>query len=260
MNGAARIPGRLQGTLAVVRRNLLVWRRFFASSMIGNLTEPFLYLLGMGYGLGGLITQVQGMSYIQFIAPGLVISATMYGATFEGTYGTFTRLVPQHTFEGILATPISVLEVVLGEILYASIKAVTGATAVLIVVAAFGLVDSPAAMMLPLLALIAGILFAGLAVLVSGLSPTYDFFNYYFTLAVTPMFLFSGIFFPLDQLPSWVQVVAWFSPLTHATNASRALFAGRLDAGLGLDVLWLMVVALLPLFPAILFFRRRLVH
>jgi lipooligosaccharide transport system permease protein len=227
---------------------------------VGSLTEPFLYLLALGYGLGSLVARIEGMSYIQFIAPGLVVSAAMYAATFEGTYGTYTRLVPQHTFEGILATPVGVCEVTLGEVLYAAIKASSAGLAVLLVVAAFGLAQSPLVVLVAPLTLMCGFLFGGLAVLVAGVSPSYDFFTYYFTLAVTPMFLFSGIFFPLSQLPSWAQTVAWFSPLTHAANISRALFTGQIDAAVGFDILWLVVAAALPVFPAILFLRRRLIH
>ena len=82
-------------------RNLRVWRRYF-SGLVGNLAEPLLSLIALGYGLGALVPRIGGMSYIQFIAPGLIISAAMYAASFEGTFGTFTRLDPQHTFEGIL--------------------------------------------------------------------------------------------------------------------------------------------------------------
>jgi lipooligosaccharide transport system permease protein len=248
------------GAMAVLRRNLRVWKRFFFSSMIGNLTEPFLYLLAMGYGLGSLVNEINGQSYIQFIAPGLVISATMYGATFEGTYGTFTRLVPQHTFEGVLATPLGVSEIVVGEIAFAAVKALTGSLAVLVVVAGFGFVSSPAALLVPFLCLLSGLLFSGLAILVTGLSPTYDFFNYYFTLGITPMFLFSGIFFPLDQLPLWAQMASWFNPLAHATSACRSLFMGQINIWLWVDFLWLSLVALFPILPAIALFRRRLIR
>jgi lipooligosaccharide transport system permease protein len=184
----------------------------------------------------------------------------MYAATFEGTYGTYTRLVPQHTFEGILATPVGVSEIVAGDILHATVKATAAGCAVLMVVAAFGLVHSPLALLVPILALVCGILFGSMAVVVAGLSPSYDFFNYYFTLAVTPMFLFSGIFFPLSQLPDWAQTVAWFSPLTHAASISRALFYGQVDISLALDAAWLILAAALPYYPAVLLVRRRLIQ
>jgi lipooligosaccharide transport system permease protein len=252
-------PSIVHDVGAVLLRNLRVWRRYFFSQLVGNLAEPLLSLIALGYGLGALVPRISGMSYIEFIAPGLIISAAMYAATFEGTFGTFTRLEPQHTFEGILSTPVGVTEITIAEILYASIKAFLAGTAVLIIVACFGLVGSPLAIAVPLLTLLCGIIFGGLAVLFASASPSYDFFNYYFTLVVTPIFLFSGIFFPLDQLPSWVQSVAWFSPLTHAVDASRALFIGRLDRKLALDIIWLMVVAPVPIVPAIWLFHRRLI-
>jgi len=257
--GAINTLGTGSAALAVLRRNVRVWRKYWFSSLLANLTEPLLYLLGLGFGIGGLVAQVNGMSYMEFIAPGLVISSAMYGATFEGTYGTFTRLVPQHTFEGILSTPIDVREVVGGEVLFCTIKALTAGCAVLLVMACFGLVQSPWVALVPVLIGLCGLLFAALSVLVSALSPTYDFFTYYFTLAITPMFLFSGIFFPLQQLPPWAQVVAWFSPLTHAVSACRNLFHGRISAQTWLDFVWLLIVAIALCGPAVWAMRRRLI-
>ncbi len=252
-------PGRLTGTLAVLRRNLRVWRRFFLASLVGDLAEPVLYLLALGYGLGTLVTEVHGMSYVRFLAPGLVVTATLYTAAFEATYGTYTRMVPQHTFAGILATPVGVTEIVLGEILYAGVKACVAGCAVLAVSAALGLVDSWTVALAPGLCLLCGLLFAGLTVLVTSLSPSYDFFNYYFTLAVTPMVLFSGVFFPLEQLPGWAQAAAWASPLTHAASAAHHLFSGRLGPDLMYDAIWLGVATLVPIWPAVRLLRRRLV-
>jgi lipooligosaccharide transport system permease protein len=252
-------PTLVHNVGAVLHRNVRVWRRYFFSQLVGNLADPLLSLIALGYGLGALVPRISGMSYIEFIAPGLIISAAMYAATFEGTFGTFTRLEPQHTFEGILSTPVGVTEITIAEILYASIKAFLAGTAVLIVVALFGFVKSPLVIAAPLLTFLCGIIFGGLAVLYASASPSYDFFNYYLTLVVTPIFLFSGIFFPLDQLPAWVRSVAWFSPLTHAVDASRALFIGKLDRALAFDIIWLMVVATIPIFPAIRLFRRRLI-
>ncbi len=253
-------PGRLTGSIAVVKRNLRVWRKYWISSFIGNLSEPLLYLLALGYGLGSLITEIAGMSYIEFIAPGLIVSAAMYGSTFEGTYGTFTRMVPQHTFEGMLATPLDVSEVVTGEVLFATFKALASGTAVLLVITLFGLITKPTAFFVPLLVVVCGFWFSSMAVLVSGLSPSYDFFNYYFTLIVTPMFLFSGIFFPLEQLPHWAQSAAWFSPLTHATSASRAIIWGNMGKALWLDIAWLTATAPVVLFSSIWIIKRRLVQ
>jgi lipooligosaccharide transport system permease protein len=253
-------PGSGVAIWAVLRRNLRVWRRFFWASVVGDLAEPVLYLLALGYGLGGLIDGVQGMSYVRFIAPGLVVTAALYSATFEATYGTYTRMVPQRIFESMLATPLRSGEILIGEVLYAAAKATLAGCAVLGVSAGLGLVDAWTALLVPPLCLLCGIGFGGLAALFTCLSPAYDFFNYYFTLVVTPMVLFSGVFFPLDQLPDWAQTAAWISPLTHATSATHHLFAGRLNPQLLADVVWLLVAAALPLWPAARLLRRRLVR
>ncbi len=170
-------PNIAHGVFAVLLRNLRVWRRYFFSGLVGNLAEPLLSLIALGYGLGALVPRIGGMSYIQFIAPGLIISAAMYAASFEGTFGTFTRLDPQHTFEGILSTPVGVTEITIAEIMFASIKATVAGTAVLIIVASFGLIGSPLAIAVPLLTLLCGIIFGGLAVLFSSASPSYEFFK-----------------------------------------------------------------------------------
>jgi lipooligosaccharide transport system permease protein len=254
------VPGRLAGTLSVLRRNLWVWRQAPWASLAGDIVEPVLYLLALGYGLGALVPDVQGMSYIRFLAPGLVVTACLYAASFEATYGTFTRMVPQGTFDAMLAAPIGVSEIVLGEVLFATTKALLAGGCVLAVVAALGLIDSPLVLLVPAVCLLAGLAFASLAILVSCLSPTCDFFTYYFTLAVTPMLLFSGVFFPLDTLPAWARTVAWVNPLTHATSAAHLLLAGRLTETLAWNLACLAACALLPLWPAMRSMRRRLVR
>lgn len=258
MTPARTCPGRLRTAVAVLRRHLMVWRRMFLSSAVGSLVEPLIYLLAFGFGLGMLIPDVGGRSYLSFLAPGLIVSSALYAATFEGTYGTYTRLVPQRTFEGMLATPVSVAEVVVGEALYAGIKGTFAGCAVLLVVSAFGLMESPAALAVPGLCALCALGFGGVSVLVSGLSRSYDAFNYYFTLGITPLFMFSGIFFPLERLPGWVRTAAWFNPVTHATDAMRALCYGELGLSTLGDVAWLLVFAILPLPPAIRLIRRRL--
>ena len=131
---------------------------------------------------------------------------------------------------------------------------------VLLVAAILGLVNSPWVLLVPVLTFGCGILFAEMAIFVASISPSYDFFNYYFTLVVTPMFLFSGIFFPLSQLPNWAQTLAWFSPLTHATELSRALFHGSFSDGLVINLLCLGLASLIPWLPIRWSLRKRLIN
>jgi lipooligosaccharide transport system permease protein len=228
------VNGFVQGAWAVALRNLTVWRRYAAPSAIGNFGEPMLYLIALGFGLGRVVPEIGGLSYAEFLAPGLIVSTVMYTATFEGCFGSYTRLVTQGTFEAVLATPVSVPELVLGEVLWGGIKASFGATAVLTVIALFGLAPSWLALLTLPLAFVAGLMFMAMALCVTSISQSYEFFNYYFTLLVAPMFLFSGIFFPLDRVPGWAAALAQVLPLTHVVAISRALVRGTPSSALWL--------------------------
>lgn len=214
-------PARL---FAVWQRNFLVWRKLAVASMLGNFGDPFLYLLGLGYGLGLFIGEMGGIPYMAFLASGILCSSAMNTATFEGLYSAFTRMNQQGTWEGMLATPVRIQEVVAGEIVWAATKSLISGTAILIVAGLLGGIQAwdTAWMALPVIFLI-GLAFAGPALVICTIAPSYDFFLYYFTLAVTPMFLFCGVFYPLDALPDIVQVAAQALPLTHAVALVRPL-------------------------------------
>lgn len=214
----------------VTSRNLVVWRRMAAASAIGYVGEPLLSLIALGFGLGQIVHELDGMSYAEFIAPGLVVSTVMYTATFEGTFGAYTRMVTQGTYDAILATPVGIAEIVAGEVVFGAIKSCFGATIVLLVATAFGLVPSWTAVAIPLVAFFAGLLFSAMAIAVTSLSRSYEVFNYYFTLAIAPMYFFSGVFFPLGKMPIWVQRASLVMPMTHVVDVSRALIRGHIGA------------------------------
>lgn len=221
--------GFFGGAWRVTARNLTVWRTFAGASALGNFGEPLLYLVAMGYGLGRIVPDLGDMTYAEFIAPGLVVSTVMYTATFEGTFGAYTRLATQRTFDAILATPITPVELIAGEILWGGLKAAFGAAAVLTVITLFGLVPSWLGLLTIPLGFAAGLSFMAMALVVTGFSRSYEAFNYYFTLVAAPMFLFSGIFFPLEAMPGWVQGVSLAMPLTHVVAVARALVRGTPD-------------------------------
>jgi lipooligosaccharide transport system permease protein len=229
--------GFWHGAMRVAARNLTVWRHYAAASAVGNFGEPLLYLIALGYGLGGVVPPIDGQSYAEFIAPGLVVTTVMYTATFEGTFGTYTRLVTQGTFEAMMATPISVPEIVAGEVLWGGIKCTFGAAVVLAVIAGFGLVPSWWSLGVLPLAFVSGLLFYAMAMLTTGLSKSYEFFNYYFTLIVAPMYLFSGVFFPLDRAPEWARAGSLVLPLTHVVAISRACVRGTPTVALAFNAL-----------------------
>lgn len=245
-------------SLAVWRRNFLVWRKLAIPSLLGNLADPLIYLFGLGYGLGSLLPQVAGGSYIAFLAAGTVCASTMNAASFEALYSGFSRMHVQRTWEAIMNAPVSLDDVLAGEWLWAASKATLSGAAILLVVALLGLIASPLALWVLPVIFLSGLCFAALGLIATALAPSYDFFMYYFTLFITPMILLCGVFFPAQQLPPAVQAVAAWLPLTHAVALARPLMGGQLPGAIGLHLFALGAVAVLAFAVALALTRRRL--
>ena len=221
-----RPPAPRPVAFAVWRRNVLVWRRLMLPSLLLNFGEPFLYLLGLGFGLGRFIGEMDGVDYFAFLASGLVASSSMMSASYEGVYSVYTRMVPQKTYDGMLATPVQIDDIVAGEMLWCATKGCISGIAILLVAALLGAVEAAYALLcVPILFLI-GLAFAGPALAVSAVAPSYDFFSYYMTLAITPMFILCGVFYPITSLPEFVQHAVQALPLTHAIALVRPLATG----------------------------------
>ncbi|MEJ2689345.1 MAG: ABC transporter permease, partial [Deltaproteobacteria bacterium] len=214
------------GAFRVVQRNARVWRKFFFASLVGNLGQPLLFLLAMGYGLSRDIPVIEGLTYLQFIAPGLVASAVMYSASFETTYGSYTRLTSQNTFQAILMTPVSVGEVALGEIIWGAIKGCMSGGITLAALPLFGVLPTWSTILLIPILFVSGMLFAALGLIMSAMAKNYEFFNYFISLFLTPLFLFSGIFFSMATLPEWTRFVFRALPLTPSVELARFLCYG----------------------------------
>jgi lipooligosaccharide transport system permease protein len=242
----------------VWRRNGLVWSKLAIPSMLGNLADPMIYLLGLGYGLGALLHEVGGMPYIAFLAAGIVCSSTMMSASFEAMYSGFSRMHVQRTWEAIINAPVTLDDVVLGEAVWAASKSFLSGMAVLIVAWALGLVALPLALLVIPLVFLTGLAFASLGLIMTALSPSYDFFMYYFTLAITPMMLVCGVFFPVEQLPGWLQGIAQALPLTHAVAIARPLMTGAVPPAVLPHVLVLAAYAAAGFYIALVLTRRRL--
>ncbi|MBI4320682.1 MAG: ABC transporter permease [Chloroflexi bacterium] len=243
----------------VWQRNRDTFLRLWLTELWPPFVEPVLYLVALGFGLGAFVQPIEGQSYLGFLAPAIVATAAMWTASFECTYASWIRMEFQKTFDAMIATPVSIEDVIAGEILWGTARAMFSALAVFIVVSALGLLSFPAAFgLLPVVAL-GGFVFAALAMVFTAASPSIYFFNYYVTLGLTPLFLFSGVFFPLSSLPPVVQQLAWLLPLTHMVAPARALAAGRLDAAILLDLIWLAVVGGVSFYFALVLMRRRLI-
>jgi lipooligosaccharide transport system permease protein len=246
-------------SLTVWKRNALVWQKLIGPSLMINFGEPTLYLLGLGYGLGLFIGKMAGMDYLTFLASGVVASSAMNTATFEGLYSVYTRMVPQHTYDGMLATPMEVDDILAGEMLWCATKSLINGVAILTVATLLGAVgDWRAILALPVVFLV-GLCFAGPAMVISALSPGYDFFSYYFTLAITPMFILCGVFYPVSALPAALQSLIQMLPLTHAVALVRPLVAGQPLTDVALHLGVLLAYAAVGYYVAVVLTRKRLV-
>ncbi len=239
----------------VWHRNFDVFTKTIRVNFLPSLLEPILYLLAFGFGLGGFIPSIQGQSYIAFIAPALVAISVMNGSFFECTFASFVRMYFQKTFDAIVATPVSVEEVVAGELLWGATRATFNTTIVLAVVAAFGLVSSPLFLLVIPLAFFGGLMFASMAMCFTSIAPNIDFFNFPSFLFLTPMFFLCGTFFPLTSLPSAAQGVAMaVLPLTHVVNLTRGLVSGHLESILGLNPVALIAISFAWIIGVTVFF------
>ena len=243
-------------SLRVWQRNRDVFFKLWHTEVPGFFAEPVLILLAMGVGLGTYV--VLGSSYLEFIAPGILAAYAMFSSATECTYGSFVRMKFQRTFDAIIATPVSMEDVVAGEIFWGATRSLLTTLAILIVIAAFGLVHSPWALLTIPLSIAAGLMFSSIALVVTSVSPSIYTFNYFFTLFITPMFFFSGVFFPLSAFSPTVQKLCWISPLTPVANIARALVSGNPGDGAwwGLAIVFGLIAIFFPL--SLYLMRRRL--
>jgi lipooligosaccharide transport system permease protein len=240
------------------QRHWLVWKKIAAPSILGHLADPVIYMLGLGYGLGSLLPSMGGLPYMAFLAAGTVCYSTMNSASFEALYSGFARMHEQRTWEAILNTPVSLDDVVLSEILWAATKSLMSGVAVLAVIWLLGLSHSLMSLWMIPLALLIGLAFAAIGLIMTALAPAYDFFMYYFTLVITPMMLLCGVFFPVTQLPESMQMVASMLPLTHAVDLARPLMSGNVPPQTGLHIGVLLAYTLSAFYISLVLFRRRL--
>ncbi len=245
--------------LAVLYRNFLAWLKIYKPSIIGDVLEPLLFLAALGLGVGKFIHNIDGISYIEFIVPGIIASSSMYAAAFESTFGSYTRMVTYRTFEAILLTPVTVEEIVLGEIFWGTSKAFMSGIAVLIVGLVFGWIISPLALFIPVFILLNGAIFSSLSLLITSFSPSYDFFSYYFTIAISTMFLFSGVFYPVSSLPHILSYFVFVMPLYYSVHVMRLLDLGILSPAIFYYFIILSFISIILFYLTAFFIRKRVI-
>jgi len=259
----------------VWRRNADVFKKTIGVNFLPSMLEPVLYLFAFGFGLGGFIPEINGTPYINFIAPALVAISLMHGSFLECTYGSFVRMYYQKTFDAIVATPISIEEVVAGELLWGATRGTINSSIVLAVVGISGLITSqplistPYFLLIPVIAFFGGLLFAAVAMCFTAIAPSIDFFNYPMFLLITPMLFLSGTFFPLSSLPQAVQGLALTAlPLTQIVNLTRGALTGSTEILLGLNtqtlipisIIWITIVTIIFFIASINIMKKRLIR
>lgn len=243
--------------LRLAARNFLVWRKLIVSSVIVHLIEPVIILFGLGVGMGALIGEVGGVSYLQFFAAGMASFAVMNSASFEALYSAFTRMHVQKTWSAILHAPMTLDDIVVGEWLWAAAKGALAGAAMLAVISAAGLAEYPAALLALPAAAAAGLAFAGIALVFNALAKGYEFFSFYFSLFLTPMMMLSGVFFPVETLPVFLQHLSAVLPLRHFVDIVRPLLAGEIPASPALNLCALTLYGAGGLWLAVILTRRR---
>ena len=248
----------------VWRRDMNVYRATWWTNALPPIFEPILYLLAFGAGVGALIGRPipyagGEISYIAFIAPGLIAVTMMFWSFFETLYSSFIRMYYQKTFDAIVTTPLSLDDVIAGEILWGTTKAVGASTLMLGVIAFFGVLTPTAILVIPF-SILGGFFFASLGMIFTAICPTIDSFNLPIFLFIYPMFLFGGTFFPIDVLPAWARVTAHALPLTHLASFVRAACLGNLGPSVWADLAYLAVGAPILFVLSVTLMRRRLIH
>jgi lipooligosaccharide transport system permease protein len=244
-----------------------VWYRHFRTytkDIVSNgfppFMEPLIFLAGMGLGMAQYIPGLGNMSYLQFLATGLVMTSSMFTAAFECTYGTYVRLEFDKTYDGMLAAPLTVSDVMLGEALWAGTKGAFFSFAVLVIISAFGLVNFATALLTPFVGFLTGFLFAAIGLLVTSFVKNMNHFNFFFTGLLSPMFMFCGTIFPISNLPPALQVFAEFLPLTHPVRLGRvAAMASGWEPSLLLDLAYTIGVAVLVMALAAKRLEKRII-
>jgi lipooligosaccharide transport system permease protein len=255
----------MTGALRVLEHHLTVYRRTWKGSVFMSFVSPVLFLAAMGLGLGSLISRgpvrtVDGVSYLIFIAPGLLAASAMQSAYVETTYPIMARIQWMRTYEGMLATPIAVLDVLVGEFGWLTFRLALGSSAFFLVMLLFGTIHSVLALLAILAAVLTGLAFAAPILAWTATRRTDQSFALIGRFLITPLFLVGGVFFPLHQLPQLLQGIAWLTPLAHGVALARSLSLGVLAPSAAIHLAVLLVYAAIGIVAARITLRNRLIQ
>ena len=255
----AHRPSLAYRIFSVWYRHVRVYSKNLISNGLPPFLEPLIFLVGIGLGLGRYIDSMEGLPYLNYLASGLLVTAAMFTAAFECTFGTFIRLEFDKVYDGMLASPITANDLLIGEILWAGTKGFVFSASVLVIVSSFGILPLGPTLIAPVLGFLTGVMFASVGLLVTSFVTTINHFNFFFTGFLSPMFFFSGVVFPVDQLPTVIRPIAEALPLTHSVRLTRAFAFGEFGLINLWDVGYILVFMAVVGFLAVTRLRKRLI-
>jgi lipooligosaccharide transport system permease protein len=251
---------------SIFKRIFSVWYRHYrvyVQNIISNgfpiFMEPLFFLFAFGIGMTKYITDMGGVSYLTFLASGLLITPAMYTASYECTFGTFIRLEYEKVYDGMLASPLSYKDLVIGEILFSGTKGLFFSFCIMLVIVPFGLISIPWALIAPLCGLFTGLMFASVSLIITAFVTNINHFNFYFTGFLTPMFFFSGTVFPIENIPLNFRWIAELFPLTHTVRIARAFCIESFNINLIFDLIYTIIFIIITGLLAVILLRRRLI-
>ncbi len=254
------LPRLSRSCFKVWRRNWDVFFKTYQVNFLPPFIEPVLYLLAIGFGLGMFVGEIDGIPYVEFIAPALLSISMMNSAFFECTYSSYVRMYYQKTFDAMIATPLSIDDVITGELLWGATRSLIYTSVMLLVLIGFRVVSLPSSFLVIPFSFLAGLLFACIAMCFTAITPSIDALNYPSFLFITPMFLFSGTFFPLSVLPPVVQMLAVaLLPLTQLVIVTRSLTLVDLSPLFAYSLAWIGIVTGIFFVLSTWLMRRRLI-
>lgn len=267
-NDAIPYPPLWQRLYSVWYRHMRVYCQNLISNGFPPFFEPLIFLAGVGLGLGRYIEPINGQPYVQFLAIGLLITSSMWTSFFECTFGTFIRMEFQKTYDGMLAAPITSQNLIVGEMLWAGSKGFFFSFAVLcmltlvslIVPKAMPMLPMPNALAAPFVGFVNALMFAAMALLITSYVKTINHFNFFMTGVISPMFFFSGVVFPVSNLPEAIQPFAEAVPLTHSVRIMRSICGDGFRPILLWDALYIIVFTLVVGWFAVRRLNKRLVR
>lgn len=227
-----RVVGTLHASWLTVEKHWAWYRRNWRATVISSFLQPVLFLVALGLGFGSQVQPSEitgGVRYIVFLAPALVVVTAVQSATFESTYAILSAFIWQKTFIGMVATPITPAQVLYGQLIWIAGRLFAGCAVFLVIASLLGAVSGPGVLLALPFATLAGMAFSVPIVAYAATLDKPDSFNTIFRFVLMPMTLFTGAFFPVSQLPDWLEPLAWVTPVWHGIELARGATFGTLE-------------------------------